>query len=156
MKYWGGVGTYQNEWAELSEKLMSGHGKCDTVAGEIIRAASKVYYDGFNNGFCNNTSGAYNFLKQIGEQYLSDHEGFALCLEEIEGVVNTGGYSSVTDEIAGALDEIVDICYELIRDKPELTTTENTVDMLDLDDPDVYDHDDEVEYDEDEEDEFYD
>ena len=76
-------------------------------------------------------------------------------MDEIEGVVNTGGYSSITDEISSALDEIVDICYELIRDKPELTTMENTVDMLDLDDPDVYDHDDEVEYDEDE-DEFYD
>ena len=61
--YWCHKGRYTKQYEKLSATLVPASGKCDTVEGEILRAASKIYYDAYNNGFANNTSGAYNFLK---------------------------------------------------------------------------------------------
>jgi hypothetical protein len=41
-------------------------GKCNTMQGECLRAASRIYYDYINNGFGNNWSGALAYLEKYG------------------------------------------------------------------------------------------
>lgn len=48
--YWEGNGAYQKEYDELYEKLVPARGCAETVAGEMIRGVSRLYYDYFNNG----------------------------------------------------------------------------------------------------------
>lgn len=52
MTYWNNNGTHQSKANELQE-LVPVMGKCDTLRGEIWRAATKIYYDFYNNGFGN-------------------------------------------------------------------------------------------------------
>ena len=60
-KYWSGDNThYQDVW----DQLVPANGPASTLEGELLRAASRLYYDWYNNGFGNNTSGAANFLAQ--------------------------------------------------------------------------------------------
>ena len=42
--YWNDRGKYQKDFDELSEKLVPSSGKCDTVAGEILRAVTKLFF----------------------------------------------------------------------------------------------------------------
>jgi hypothetical protein len=60
--YWNSNGKYQSQYIELS-KLVPYSGKCEYVEGELIRSLCKVYYDYYNNGMCNNTSGACNYIR---------------------------------------------------------------------------------------------
>ena len=50
--YWNNEGAYQKELDELSEK-MPVCGAADTLNGELVRAANRLYYDYCNNGNCN-------------------------------------------------------------------------------------------------------
>jgi len=61
MSYWNNEGTYEAEAATLQE-LVPALGKSDTFKGEIWRAATKIYYDYFNNGWGNNWKQAAAFL----------------------------------------------------------------------------------------------
>jgi hypothetical protein len=61
--YWNNQGKHQKAYQELTNDLMSAHGKADTLHGELLRALGKIYYDYYNNGMCNNTTGPCNFLK---------------------------------------------------------------------------------------------
>ena len=38
---------------ELSTELVPAHGNAATAHGELLRCASSLYYDVYNNGFCN-------------------------------------------------------------------------------------------------------
>jgi hypothetical protein len=46
------------------EQWVPTSGKCETLAGELVRAAARIKYDYLNNGFGNNWTGALNFLDQ--------------------------------------------------------------------------------------------
>lgn len=55
---------------EMFTKLVPPSGVCSTVQGECLRAAAKINYDWFNNGWgCNNWSGAVVFLQEHAEQF---------------------------------------------------------------------------------------
>lgn len=59
--YWNNNGKHQ----VLVEKFLDmfpREGKSGTLHGEIARAASRVYYDAYNNGFSNDTSRYAQFL----------------------------------------------------------------------------------------------
>lgn len=51
--YFGGGGKYQKEYEQLFEELVPMCGNADTVCGEVLRCASNIYYENFNNGNCN-------------------------------------------------------------------------------------------------------
>jgi hypothetical protein len=111
----------------------------------MIRAVNKLYYDAFNNGFCNNTSGAANFLDRYAKPLISNIK-FNLALSLIESKTNTGGYSTVDKSTMTALDLLVDSVYELITAQPQLKSTANPCDMYELQETTYYE-----EYDEEEE-----
>ena len=49
-KYWNKQGKYSKEYEKLHNELVPGMGKADTIEGEVLRAASKIYYRHFNDG----------------------------------------------------------------------------------------------------------
>ena len=51
--YWNKNGAYQTEYNELYSKLVPDSGEADTIQGELIRSASRLTYDYYNNGNCN-------------------------------------------------------------------------------------------------------
>jgi hypothetical protein len=61
MGYWEGNGKFQTE-ANTLDELVPIMGKCDTLKGEIWRAATKIYHDHYNNGFGNEWKNPAEFL----------------------------------------------------------------------------------------------
>lgn len=62
--YWQNKGRYEDEAKQL-QALVPNSGEAETMQGEIMRAASRIYYDLFNNGFGNNWTGALDYLKEF-------------------------------------------------------------------------------------------
>lgn len=51
--YWNNNGAYQEEHDRLWEELVPSSGSASTIHGELIRAASRLFYEFCNNGNCN-------------------------------------------------------------------------------------------------------
>ena len=130
--YWNKSGAHQAEFDRLV-KLMPSMGNCDTVAGELIRAASKLGYDFYNNGMGNNTSGAVNFLKTKGA---IDRNTYNTIYEYTRGLVYDGRYNG--DSLQVAMESMVDQTVQHILANPELETQPNTTDMYDLSEEDQH------------------
>jgi hypothetical protein len=143
MSYCNKTGTYQKEYEILYTELVPSMDNADTLEGELLRAISSIYYDAYNNGFCNNKSGPFNFLvDNFGSNLSSDFS------RVIGSVVNTGGYSDLSDAIRLILEDSVDKIVHYIMTRDSLTP--NTKDMYDYSDADVY-----IEEDEDDDDYDY-
>jgi hypothetical protein len=130
--YWNNNGTYQAQYDKLCDELIPSFGQCATEEGEYLRAITKIYYDAYNNGFGNNTSGAYNFLVQkFG--ILSELPEFV----ELAKVVNSGHYISEYefDKIEPILNKAVDIVVEYILNRNG-EYARNSYDMYDFADAD--------------------
>lgn len=132
--YWASNGTYTKEYEALYEQHVPMMGKCETLAGEVLRAVSKIYYDAFNNGFCNNTSGPRNFLAQ----YMPVTGKMREALDTLEPCVNQSmndsWMSNPEHSVSVALETMVDegvrfAMSDFAQNEP------NTVDMYDLEDP---------------------
>ena len=134
--YWSNEGKYQVEYDQMFNKLVPDFGSAETVAGEVVRAFAKIYYDAFNNGFLNNTSGPLNYLKMILEDQSSEELKNAIYI--LEGCVNTGCYTDLNEYILKALETMVNECMEIIMKNPEFSQTTNTLDMWDFRDEDEY------------------
>jgi len=118
-------GTYQADYDRLAE-AMPVMGNCDTVAGELIRSASRLGYDFYNNGMGNNTSGAVNFLLEKGAIDKITHK---VVYEYTRGKIYNGNYNG--DAFHRAIEAVVDQTVKFILDNPALETTPNTEDMFD-------------------------
>lgn len=136
--YWNKSGSHQELYDELFNRLIPLDGFCPTLFGEYLRAISKIYYDGYNNGFCNNTSGPYNFLvKEFG--MLEVYPDF----EKLSTIVNSGYSRHMTAEIATVLEDSVNIIVEYILENEDIDL--NMLDMWNYSDPTNYDEIDEDE-----------
>lgn len=51
--YYEGNGAYSKEYEELCKKLVPDNGECETLHGELIRAATRLTHEYYNNGNCN-------------------------------------------------------------------------------------------------------
>lgn len=126
--------TFERIWEELVPR----EGKCDTVAGEMVRAAGRLRYDFYNNGMGNNTSGALKFLR---EKSAIDRELFEYVLPYTTGRTYQGNYDG--DFFHVAIDRIVEMTTKMVTFNPQLMTMENTEDMFDYSDEDNSDLDEE-------------
>lgn len=129
--YWNNKGRFQAEYNQMSKDLMPAMGKADTVAGELIRAVSKLGYDLYNNGMGNNTSGAANYLR---EQGAIDRDTFKTIYEYTRGRLYKGRYQG--DSLQVAIERAVDMTVEMILRNPQLITMPNDTDMHDLSEED--------------------
>lgn len=128
--YWSGNGPLQEDHNRLI-KLMPAQGPADTVAGEMIRAVSRLGYDFYNNGMGNNTSGALNYLS--ANDCISYHVFMA-----IEGYTRgrcyTGNYDG--DVLHYSIERMINETVNHILENPELEELKNDEDMFDYQDPD--------------------
>tara|TARA_Y200000002_G_scaffold288508_1_gene242649 strand:+ start:1644 stop:2084 length:441 start_codon:yes stop_codon:yes gene_type:complete len=140
--YWHRNGTYQADYDRLLD-LMPMSGKCETVAGEMIRAVSKLGHELYNNGMGNNSSGAVNFLMAKGAISKGIYE---TIYPMTRGRIYNGYYDG--DPLQMAIEGAVDQTIKFILDNPILETQENLEDMHDLSDEyeDLYDEEMEEEY----------
>lgn len=135
----------------LFDELVPASGKADTVAGEIIRAISRIGYRNYNDGDHLGVGYGKETCNPAG-RFLA-----VKCGAEIADLVYDawGDYCDTTyDEKIARLEEAV-VAY--IDDHPELREKDNAEDMWEYRDPDEdtddddYDDDDEEYYDDDEE-----
>lgn len=133
----------------LFEELVPASGKADTVAGEIIRAVSRIAYRNYNDGD-HIGIGYGNETCNPAARYLGEVAGVRVkqAIVDMWGVGDDSRY----DKAVEVLEEAV---LEYLEQHPELKTTVNSADMLDyrnhLEDRDDTE-DDEDDYYEDEED----
>ena len=125
--YWSGTGTYQADYTRLVE-LMPGSGNADTLAGELVRACTRLAYDLYNNGMGNNTSGAVNMLRSKGAIDAATH---ATIYPLTRGAIYNGGYNG--DSFQLAVESAIDQTIEFIL-AGSATTTHNTEDMFTYED----------------------
>jgi hypothetical protein len=113
--YWNNNGTYEAEAQKLSE-LVPMMGECETFKGEVFRAATKIYYDYYNNGFG-------NFWKEPAA-FLMTHVALPEAVKDMlfqhaNGNMHHGSYD---EEIELMMDTVV-VALRDIEDRP------NDVDM---------------------------
>ena len=63
--YWNNQGAYKEEMSRLTDEMMPSEGSAETLNGELIRAANRLYYD-----YCNNGNG-----NAVNVRYESDWTG---------------------------------------------------------------------------------
>lgn len=134
------------------------------VAGEIFRAATKIFYDFHNNAMVNNTSGALNYLVENGVLYRPRapegasskttlrHEAAACGRrevivpydDEIYDILHpyTIGARILIDgndynDVARTVESLIDRTIEFIRATPKLDIMSNTIDYNNLREADV-------------------
>ncbi len=147
--YWNNKGRFQADYDLLFNELVPMSGNCETLAGEAIRSATRLYYDAFNNGFCNNTSGAHNFLKTYIAPAVKNDD-FDSALAFVYPKTNNSGYSKVCFLTEAALDTIVDTVVQYAL-SVEATPEASPCDLFDLQDADApYEEEDEDDYEYDE------
>lgn len=124
--YWNQRGKYQADYDRLADELMPAMGAADTVAGEMIRAASRLAYDFYNNGCGNDTSGALQYLRDKG---VIDKYTYNTIKPYSRGELYRGDYDG--DLIQIAFESIVDKTMEKILNNMDLIMEKNTEDLLD-------------------------
>jgi len=95
--YWNENGRYQANLEKL-ENLVPGSGPAETFKGELFRAASRIYYDYYNNGFGNTWEGPArllmtyvkfpNHIKDLLEEHMSGEICHTNCDEDIEEMMD--------------------------------------------------------------------
>lgn len=129
------------QYKELYDKLVSASSNAETEEGEMLRAVSRLGYDYYNNGMCNNTSGAAKYLI---EQFDEHGLGCDAELQRLYLYSNTGTYvkadldAEVTTVTAAVVEHIL---------KQNGFYLASADDLFDWQDPDYYpdDEDDEDE-----------
>lgn len=137
----------ENRIHKLFEQLVPTSGKADTVAGEIVRAISRIGYRNWNDGdhvgvgygkeTCN--PAARYLMERAGENVAN------IIAQEVWGIEDDSKYDEAVAHLEAAVLRYID-------EHPELKTAPNSEDMWDFrnKDEDVDDwEDDEDEYEED-------
>lgn len=128
----------------LFEELVPASGKADTVAGEIIRAISRIGYRNFNDGDHLGIGYGRETCNPAG-RYLAakGDDRIARLIQDAWGIYD----DSIYDTAMQRLEEAV---IDFIEQNPELKTAENSEDMWDYRDK-YEDVDEDDEWDEEEE-----
>lgn len=130
--YWSEQGKYQAEYTRLWN-LVPASGKCDVVAGELLRAANRLTYDFYNNGMGNNTSGAVNYLFEMGAISYNTHKEVYYYTR---GRTYGGRYED--DDLHNAIIDVMDQTIEFILAHPHLEIEANSNDMFDFGEDDLH------------------
>lgn len=151
MKFWNNEHPLCEEHDRLAEALIPMSGSCETLQGEFLRAVSRLYYDHYNNGSGNNTTGAWNLLDRTGARYIQEHlsedqlQEFLNALYEIRPYANCNAPSVTFEEttLNDAFDEIVKtVTLFALKLEKENNFIPNSVNMFDFEDPTEYEEED--------------
>ena len=86
--YWSEQGKFQETYNRLYGILVPPQGDADTEIGQILRYASKMYYDIYNNGGCNFD---LPYFREAG-QYLEDR--YSRCFRDVARQLNIKDFST--------------------------------------------------------------
>lgn len=128
--FWNQQHPLYNQYETLYHRLVPSYGSADSEEGEMLRAASKLGYDYYNNGMCNNVSGAAKYLIERFKEYDLG------CLDELNILYafsnNAGPFSTDLDPlITTVIAKLVE--YIISVNGVYLATAD---DMFDWQDPD--------------------
>jgi hypothetical protein len=107
--YWSGKGEYQKLYDSLHKKLVPDNGEADTEAGELLRLASNIYHDVYNNGGCNfadkdgGRRGQFDELREIVRTFGCSDSAFSAMLQYAEGDLDIA-------ELVKPLESLIDFC----------------------------------------------
>ena len=126
--YWDNQGKFQEQYNQLLDALPH-YGKGSTKASEIFRAATKLYYDFYNNGMVNNTSGAANYLLFTGVFTSANDYDYALI-----NPYTTGARILVKEEVDVrlAMERMMDRTITFIFANAELSGLKNDINYLEF------------------------
>ena len=151
MNFWDQTHPLSADYDRLNEQLVPVSGMCDTLQGEMLRAASKIGYDWYNNGWgCNNWSGAVVFLENNATFFASKRTPeevakFKKALAYVSNYSHGEDSSGVDDDRADQrVTTIVAFVVQNILDNPAPIV--NTIDMWSLSEPDARYEDEEEDY----------
>ena len=115
----------EDKLSALFKILVPPSGKCDTVAGEIIRAAMRVLYRWFNDGDIFFVGYGFETAASAA-QYLMDHVRTVkrAFLDIVDH--DPGYYPSYEDDILSVIDKVIDY----VMKNPRLFGMKNTVDSV--------------------------
>ena len=133
MTYWNNNGVHQADYDRLYAALVPMEGKCATIEGENLRAVSRIAYDFYNNGFGNNWSGAFNWLKR---DFITSIEHNLLSPYARGGATVTSYDFKDDSPLVIAIDAIVNrvVVYALVQEPKGFQP--NSKDMFDFQEPD--------------------
>lgn len=159
-RYWHNRGTYQSYWEALQKELVPPTGQAASVAGEIVRLMSRIYYDYFNNGGCNTKVEECDVLihfvchlfKRQGRDVakivdlIARHRDALARAEKRGGCYVTDLFDDEWDEPDWRLDDIIDGIFPLLRENEvaakalrTMTIKDHIVTLESLIDGDPYD-----------------
>lgn len=112
--YWNETGAYQEEYSNLWNDLVPSSGSADTIHGELIRAAGRLFYEYCNNGNCNALDSTYRSCGHCGgdgeelDGYEDDGEEIYGTCSWCDGTGEDEGDVYVTSMYHGFIDLIED------------------------------------------------
>lgn len=119
---------HQETFEEYCKTLVPPRGPCDTVAGEMVRAAKILYKDLHDHGVgINNTSDAMNYLLRKNVIRMDDVRELYLCSRQYV----RGDRDEVSKRMQPVVDIIIDAVCEQIIEHPTWLTQKNTEDLWD-------------------------
>lgn len=123
-QYWCCHGKYQNE-ANVLIEMLPFQGSTGFLELEFFRAATKIYYDLFNNGFGNNWSEPFLFLSLYAERIGINEDDLYEIKDYAEGKV-IQKYNE--EDVYEAMEKIVDAVVQYVYARKNNLTKSN-VDM---------------------------
>ena len=127
--YWERNGKFQEDYDTLFDKLVPTEGKSESLQGEVLRAASRLYYRWFNDGDkieyqgplpCYGTSvvNAFGFLIE----YAADNN------EKLHMLLNDLMAAKSDEEYEEILEEIADEAILIAKTEPLIPNDKNMLD----------------------------
>lgn len=106
--YWGKNGKFQKDYNRIEKYgLVPVSGASSCLEGELLRSASSLYYDLYNNGCCNNRSGNWLFLSKHAKA-LKIKEADLLLIKNHSRGLRTGCFNKpVVDAYERIVDQVV-------------------------------------------------
>jgi len=136
MNFWDNDHPLAADYQRLYDELVPSSGNCATMQGEMIRAAGKIGYDWYNNGWgCNNWSGAVVFLRKFSDEFAQkrtevEKAEFRKALSIAHGYSH-GERCNIADEKADAVVTTI-IAYVVQGVLDNSAPVANTRDMYDF------------------------
>lgn len=141
MNFWDQTHPLSADNERLFEQLVPGSGNCATLQGECLRAASKIGYDWYNNGWgCNNWSGAVVFLREhamilAAKRTEQERAEFLKALRFCDNFSHGERVTCSDEDADKEVTVIAAFVTQCCLDNPEPIV--NTLDMLDFREPDA-------------------
>lgn len=115
--YFDGTSIHQEKYEHLFDSLVPEEGESDTVKGETLRVASRIYRDWFNNGFCNITAPHFELMLDFLRSQESNYD-FGCEMNDIDAVVEeieeSGEYPIDFEEYGHVSDALESILNKIV------------------------------------------